>query len=160
MMRSLFLFDMTFWLYLAALCLYVGYMVARRPSLQLAPAGYPSSGSALGENEWATQIGQVATVVTIFGWVVNSMALFTRAYERMQLSGTFAPWSNQFEAMSYVSWAIILGYVLQYVGHCVEGNDLGEWAGVKRLLGLPYVGISPRWQTGEAGTNQGGTEKK
>src|SRR5205823_12792485 len=40
----------------------------------------------------------------------------------------------------------VLGYVLQYVGHRVEGNDLGEWAGIKRLLGLPYVGISPRWE--------------
>src|SRR5437763_7670862 len=112
MMSSLFLFDMTFWLYLAALCLYVGYMVARRPSLQLAPAGHPSGGLELGENGWATQIGQVATIVTIFGWMVNTLALVTRAFERMQLSGTFAPWSNQFEAMSYVSRAIVLGYVL------------------------------------------------
>jgi hypothetical protein len=28
----------------------------------------------------------------------------------------------------------------------VEGNDVGEWAAVKRLFGLPYVSISPRWQ--------------
>jgi len=42
--------------------------------------------------------------------------------------------------------AFVLGYVLQYLGHRVEGNDLGEWAGIKRLLGWPYVGISPRWQ--------------
>jgi hypothetical protein len=42
--------------------------------------------------------------------------------------------------------AIIVGYLLQYVGHRAEGNDLGEWAAVKRLLGLPYVGISPRYQ--------------
>jgi Protein of unknown function (DUF962) len=41
--------------------------------------------------------------------------------------------------------AIVLGYLLQYVGHLAEGNDLGEWAAVKRLLGLPYVGIAPRW---------------
>jgi hypothetical protein len=40
----------------------------------------------------------------------------------------------------------VLGYVLQWIGHLVEGNDLGEWAGVKRMLGMPYVGISPRWQ--------------
>ena len=40
--------------------------------------------------------------------------------------------------------AFVLGYLLQYLGHCVEGNDLGEWAGIKRLVGLPYVGISPR----------------
>src|SRR5438034_11637326 len=35
--------------------------------------------------------------------------------------------------------AFVLGYLLQFIGHCVEGNDLGEWAGIKRLLGLPYV---------------------
>jgi hypothetical protein len=46
--------------------------------------------------------------------------------------------------------AIVLGYLLQYVGHRVEGNDVGEWAGIKRLLGLPYVAISPRWQQDEA----------
>jgi hypothetical protein len=41
--------------------------------------------------------------------------------------------------------AFLLGYVLQYIGHLAEGNDLGEWAAIKRLLGLPYVGIAPRW---------------
>ena len=39
--------------------------------------------------------------------------------------------------------AFVLGYVLQYIGHKLEGNDLGEWAGIKRLLGLPYVSIAP-----------------
>ncbi len=52
------------------------------------------------------------------------------------------PWDQWY----WGAGAFVLGYVLQYIGHCVEGNDLGEWAGVKRLLGLPYVSISPRWQ--------------
>lgn len=38
------------------------------------------------------------------------------------------------------------GYLLQYIGHRVEGNDVGEWAAIKRMLGLPYVGIAPRPQ--------------
>lgn len=42
--------------------------------------------------------------------------------------------------------AFVLGYLLQFIGHRVEGNDMGEWAGIKRLVGLPYVAISPRWQ--------------
>jgi hypothetical protein len=46
----------------------------------------------------------------------------------------------------YGASAFVLGYILQYVGHRVEGNDLGEWAGIKRMLGLPYVSISPRFQ--------------
>jgi cytochrome c-type biogenesis protein CcsB len=111
MLRSLFLFDMTFWLYLAAFVLYVLYVFAKRPSVELAVAG-PSLDSRAHETGWADQIGQIATLVTAIGWLVNTLALAIRAQERLQLSGTFAPWSNQFEAMAYVSWAIILGYVL------------------------------------------------
>ena len=111
-MRSLFLFDMTFWLYLAALGLYVAYLFAKRPAMQMVPAGHPIEDLEERDGAWATQLGQVATLVTVFGWVLNTLALTTRAFERMEHSGTFAPWSNQFEAMAYVSWAIILGYVL------------------------------------------------
>jgi cytochrome c-type biogenesis protein CcsB len=110
-MHSLFLFDMTFWLYLAAFALYVLYVFVKRPSVKLAVAG-PTLDSREHEVGWAGQIGQVATLVTAIGWLANTLALAIRAQERLQLSGTFAPWSNQFEAMAYVSWAIILGYVL------------------------------------------------
>jgi Flp pilus assembly protein TadB len=41
--------------------------------------------------------------------------------------------------------AIVAGYLLQWIGHRAEGNDVGEWAAIKRLLGLPYVGVAPRW---------------
>jgi Protein of unknown function (DUF962) len=56
--------------------------------------------------------------------------------------------------MGFLPWywgvpAFVLGYLLQFVGHCVEGNDLGEWAGIKRLFGLPYVAISPSRQPKE-----------
>jgi hypothetical protein len=47
--------------------------------------------------------------------------------------------------------AVVVGYFLQWLGHCVEGNDVGEWAAVKRLLGLPYVGVAPRRQQREPG---------
>ena len=46
----------------------------------------------------------------------------------------------------YWAWgaaAFVGGYFLQYLGHRVEGNDVGEWAAVKRLCGLPYVSIAP-----------------
>jgi hypothetical protein len=41
--------------------------------------------------------------------------------------------------------AFVAGYLLQWIGHLVEGNDVGEWAGVKQMLGLPYVAIAPRY---------------
>ena len=40
--------------------------------------------------------------------------------------------------------AIGLGYFLQWVGHRVEGNDVGELIPLKRLLGLPVVSIAPQ----------------
>jgi len=50
------------------------------------------------------------------------------------------PWAQWYWAAA----AFVGGYVLQWIGHQVEGNDLGEWAGIKRLLGLPYVAVAPR----------------
>jgi hypothetical protein len=47
--------------------------------------------------------------------------------------------------------AFVVGYLLQWIGHRAEGNDLGEWAAIKRLLGLPYVGIAPRWHSEDPG---------
>ncbi len=35
------------------------------------------------------------------------------------------------------------GYVLQFAGHAVEGNDAGEAVFVKKMLGLPYTEYGP-----------------
>ncbi|NUQ50719.1 MAG: DUF962 domain-containing protein [Phycisphaerae bacterium] len=40
---------------------------------------------------------------------------------------------------------LVVGYVLQYVGHVHEGNDMGEVVLIKKLLGRPYVAVSPRY---------------
>lgn len=39
----------------------------------------------------------------------------------------------------------VAGYLLQYIGHVYEGNDMGEVIWIKRLLNRPYVAISPRY---------------
>jgi hypothetical protein len=39
-----------------------------------------------------------------------------------------------------------VSYVLQWIGHRIEGNDLGEAVAIKRLLGRPYVAVAPRYQ--------------
>ncbi len=38
---------------------------------------------------------------------------------------------------------LLVGYGLQWVGHRVEGNDMGEVILIKRWLGKPYVAIAP-----------------
>jgi hypothetical protein len=50
------------------------------------------------------------------------------------------------------NWALgafVGGYVLQFLGHAIEGNDAGETVLVKKALGLPYVAIVPRPGLGE-----------
>jgi len=41
---------------------------------------------------------------------------------------------------------LAVGYFLQFLGHLHEGNDMGEVVLVKRLLGLPYTAVSPRYR--------------
>lgn len=45
--------------------------------------------------------------------------------------------------------AIVAGYLLQWIGHQVEGNDVGELIPLKRMLGLPVVAIAPQYQTAQ-----------
>lgn len=37
------------------------------------------------------------------------------------------------------------GYLLQWVGHLIEGNDMGEVILIKKKLGRPYTAVSPRY---------------
>lgn len=38
-----------------------------------------------------------------------------------------------------------VSYFLQWLGHRIEGNEMGEVVLIKRWLGRPYVAISPRF---------------
>lgn len=40
---------------------------------------------------------------------------------------------------------LVAGYLLQWIGHRIEGNDMGELILVKKWLGRPYVAVSPRY---------------
>jgi hypothetical protein len=39
--------------------------------------------------------------------------------------------------------AFVGGYLLQFLGHALEGNDAGEVVLIKKLLGKPYVEFAP-----------------
>ena len=45
---------------------------------------------------------------------------------------------------------LVAGYALQYIGHRLEGNDMGEAVLLKKLLGRPYVAVAPRAKRNEA----------
>ncbi len=42
---------------------------------------------------------------------------------------------------------LVVGYALQFAGHAIEGNDVGEVILVKKLLGRPYRAVSARYQS-------------
>jgi hypothetical protein len=49
-------------------------------------------------------------------------------------------------------WAagcFVAGYVLQFIGHAIEGNDAGEVVLIKKLLGKPYREFAPGVQESE-----------
>lgn len=48
----------------------------------------------------------------------------------------------------------VLGYGLQWLGHRVEGNDMGEVILIKKILGRPYVAIAPKYRP--SGSDQPG----
>lgn len=46
-------------------------------------------------------------------------------------------------------WASLLfwgGFALQFLGHVIEGNTMGELILFKKWLGKPYVAVSPRFE--------------
>ncbi|HQZ65295.1 MAG TPA: DUF962 domain-containing protein [Planctomycetaceae bacterium] len=54
------------------------------------------------------------------------------------------PWTFFAGAAAWWPCACFVGgYLLQFAGHAVEGNDAGEAVFVKRMLGMPYTEYSP-----------------
>jgi len=41
---------------------------------------------------------------------------------------------------------VFVGYLLQFIGHAVEGNDAGEMILIKKMLGKPYIAIVDKKQ--------------
>lgn len=47
-------------------------------------------------------------------------------------------------AWYYAVGCFVGGYVLQFAGHAIEGNDAGEAVFVKKMLGMPYNEYAPQ----------------
>ncbi len=86
----------------------------------------------------------------LWNWLERHQHPFNRGIHMLGIPLAVAGFVLLFTApWTWALAAIAGGYLLQWIGHLVEGNDMGEWAGVKRLLGLPYVAIAPQYQKRE-----------
>lgn len=51
----------------------------------------------------------------------------------------------------YALGCFVGGYLLQFAGHAIEGNDAGEVVLVKKWLGRPYTEFGPKRKTRTSG---------
>lgn len=63
------------------------------------------------------------------------------------LLGAWQLWHGMWSLWWRPVGLIVISYVLQGIGHAVEGNDMGEVVLIKKLLGRPYVAVAPRYQS-------------
>ncbi|HVJ81346.1 MAG TPA: Mpo1-like protein [Planctomycetia bacterium] len=68
---------------------------------------------------WLHMVGIPATVVGVGFWIAGQGWLGTALF--------------------------LGGYGLQFVGHAIEGNDVGELIPIKKLLGMPVVPVAPQY---------------
>lgn len=57
-------------------------------------------------------------------------------------------------AQGHPWWGLLCfvsGYVLQFQGHAIEGNDAGEVVLIKKWLGKPYVEFGPSGKVSKSG---------
>lgn len=78
-----------------------------------------------------------------------SRALHAVAIPMLVLAGTLA--AVQLTDGAWGLWwrpvgLIVLSYTLQWIGHRIEGNDMGELILVKKMLGRPFVSVAAKYQ--------------
>lgn len=77
----------------------------------------------------------------------GSLVLHAIAVPMLPLAGALA--AVQLRDGTWHLWwrpvtLVLVSYILQWIGHRLEGNDMGEVILVKKLLGRPFVAVHPR----------------
>jgi len=77
----------------------------------------------------------------------GSLALHAVAIPMLVLSGVLAvvqlidgAWNLWWRPVALIA----ASYVLQWIGHAIEGNDMGEVILIKKLRGQPYIAVAPK----------------
>jgi len=89
-------------------------------------------------------------------WIDNWLARHRHPVSRVlhAVDIPMLPWAGwlaivQLRADQWSLWyrpvgLLAISYVLQWIGHRIEGNDMGEVIVIKKLLGKPYVAVADR----------------
>jgi cytochrome c-type biogenesis protein CcsB len=116
-MNSSVLFSIATLAYLAAMVLYIGYLAFRKNG-----------------------IGQAATIVTIFGFVVQTAALLLRWYESYQMDIGRVPLSNLYESLVFFTWSTVLIYLV--VEWKYKTKAFGAFVMPVAFLALAFINVA------------------
>jgi ABC-type transport system involved in cytochrome c biogenesis permease subunit len=120
-MKSSLLFDIATLSYLAAMVLYISYLAFRSKGL-----------------------GLTASLVTYFGFGLQTIALFRRWWESYQMDIGRVPLSNLYESLVFFTWSTVLIYLV--VEYKYKTRAFGAFVLPVAFLALAFInvaGISP-----------------
>jgi len=89
------------------------------------------------------KIGVAATVITLFGFIVQTIALGMRWYEKAQMMGFghIPPLSNMYESMVFWGWSIVLIYLI--FEKIYKNRALGAIVTPLAVITIAAISIAP-----------------
>jgi cytochrome c-type biogenesis protein CcsB len=85
--------------------------------------------------------GRLATIVTIVGFAVQTIAIVLRWMESYSLGIGHAPFSNLYESLIFFAWTVILLYLI--MEWRTKNRTLGAFVTPLAFLALAYASFSP-----------------
>jgi cytochrome c-type biogenesis protein CcsB len=116
-MNSSLLFGIATLAYLVAMVLYISYLAFRKKG-----------------------IGTTATVVTVFGFLVQTAALALRWYESYQMDIGRVPLSNLYESLVFFTWSTVLIYLI--VEFKYKTKAFGAFVMPVAFLALAFINVA------------------
>ncbi len=116
-MNNSVLFSIATLAYLAAMVLYISYLAFRKNS-----------------------VGLAATIVTIFGFIVQTAALLLRWYESYQMDIGRVPLSNLYESLVFFTWSTVLIYLV--VEWKYKTKAFGAFVMPVAFLALAFINVA------------------
>ncbi len=116
-MNSSLLFSIATLSYLAAMVLYISYLAFRKKG-----------------------IGQTATIVTIVGFAVQTVALLLRWYESYQMDIGRVPLSNLYESLVFFTWSTVLIYLIVELKY--KTKAFGAFVMPVAFLSLAFINVA------------------
>jgi len=85
--------------------------------------------------------GRLATIVTVVGFAVQTIAIVLRWMESYSLGIGHAPFSNLYESLIFFAWTVILLYLI--MEWRTKNRTLGAFVTPLAFLALAYASFSP-----------------